>query len=253
MANPNYWTYTGPVSRTTRGNIRDYVSKGVTGKTAAALDTTDSAALNRMINQVQNAWRQRYPGIKGFGQRQWTLTWTANDTRAELDANFIGLGEGGKITLLDTDGNEDTQLQVFTKEAYEQLWHGGSNRYEDRADPIAILWGISSNGQRIIEVIPTPTTAIQLRIYGQAILEVLDNDNDELEAPLEMHPGIENDCAYRFAVYKGNPRGVEFRQIADDTRSLLDNPVQDEGKRPARFLAFDEEHTRGYESFEYGD
>lgn len=248
MADASFWTHAAQMSRLTRGNLRTYAAQAVRGLTAAKLNSTDSAELNRIINQVCEEWRAEYPGLKGYGERQSEETWNTANTRHELPADFAELGSNGRITLLDTSGNEDTQLEVITKRAYEEQWWDGTNYYEERVDPIALLWGFSSDGKRFLEIRPTPTTAIQFRVYYIAYLENLDNDNDELEAPLPLHVGIKNDVAADFALYAGSNKEDRLRGKAERVREKLDNPVADERKRPARVLTFEE--VGGYTAYE---
>ena len=79
-----------------------------------------------------------------------------------MPADFFGLHPkaNGRITLLDTSGDEDDQLEVITMGAYEGRWADAYNRYTDRDDPVGYLYGVSTGDQRFLEIRPTPTTAI---------------------------------------------------------------------------------------------
>lgn len=240
MADAAFKTHSGQMARRTRGDMRDMVAKSVTGLTAANQGTIASAQLTADIQSALNNWRQRFQGIRGFGRRQWERTWDITQTRHEMPTDFAELGPGGKITLLDTTGTEDTQLIIITKESYEQAWRDGSNHYEDRRDPVGFFFGESTNSQRFFQIRPTPTTPILFRVYGFAFAEVLDNDADVIEAPLGMHEGIEQEAAGTYGRYKGNPRWQEFAAVAERIALNFEDPAQDEQKLQGRILSFEE-------------
>jgi hypothetical protein len=244
------------MARRTRGNLRTLAAVGVKGLAAADLNATDSAILNRAINDEQEEWRGEFPGIRGFGERiAEDETWTADDTRKELPADFAELhpSMNGRIQLKDTSGNETSQLEVINVGAYTQEWRDGHNRYDDRQEPIAYLFSTSTNGRRILDIRPAPSTAIQYDLVYIAFVENLDNDADELEAPLGMHAGIEAGVAARFALYTGSPMKDEWAQERERVKTQFRDPIRQEKRRQSRFLAFDDPVVGGYRAFEYAE
>jgi hypothetical protein len=243
------------MSKLTRGDLRTFAAQTVLRLTAAQLDSTDSTILNTFCNEEQDDWRSEFPGVQGFGERVSEETWNTDNTRHELPAEFFSLHPkaNGRITLLDTSGDEDDQLEVITMGAYEQAWQDAYNRYTDRDDPVAYLWGVSTNDKRLIEIRPTPTTAIQFRVRYMAYLEVLDNDADELECPLGMGSGIKWGVASRFAIHKGSPKADDLRAEANRVRKRFESPQVDERHRPGIVLPFDHEVVGGYRAFEHAE
>lgn len=253
MADAAYKTFASTMSWLTRGNLREFASRQVLGITAdqlASSNSVQSNQLNTIINQVQARWRRKLPGIQGFGERKETLTWVVGDTRLELPANFAELHPScnGRITLCDTAGDEDDQLEVVEIGDYESKWRDGSNVYTDRDDPVAYLYGISTNNKRFIEIVPNPTTAVKFNLHFIAHQEVLDNDADYLTAPLEMHEGIQWDCAAMFGKMCGHAEHKSWESKAEKDQESFLTPFADERKRPKRVMSFEE--AGGYRAFD---
>lgn len=237
------------MSRLTRGDLRDYAAKAVLGQAGVDVTGIDSALLNTFCNQEQEAWRRQFQGVKGLGERSFSVTWTVGNTRMELPFDFAELApsQNGRITLCDVDGNKDDQLEVVAVGDYEQAWRDGQNPYTDRSDPIAYLLGTSVNDQRFIEVVPAPTTAIILKGKMIAYLEVLDNDADTLEVPLGMQEGVQWGVTHKLAVQKGDARAASYLASRMAVWASFLDPVSDERKRPGRVLSFAE--VGGYSGF----
>lgn len=253
MVDTAYVVHAAKIARRTRGNIRDFVANAILRLAAADVPSAQSTILNRAINDEQEEWRGEFPTIRGMGDRTSDETWDTTKTRHELPTDFAELhpSSQGRILLLDTDGNEDTQLEVITVGAYDQNWRDGHNPYTDRQDPIAFLFGTSTNARRFIEIRPTPTEAIQFRVRYVSFVENLDADADELEAPLGMHGGIEAGVAARFAMYSGSPTNVEWRAEAERVKNQFRDPIRQETRRQGRFLPFDDPVVGGYRSLEH--
>jgi len=243
------------MSKLTRGDLRTFAAQSVQRMAAAKLDSVDSTVLNTFCNEEQDDWRSDFPHVQGFGERYSEETWDTTKTRHDLPADWFGLSPkaNGRITLLDTSGDENDQLEVITAGAYDQRWQDGYNPYSDRDEPVAFLWGVSSGDQRFLEIRPTPTTAILFALRYMAYLEVLDNDADELECPLGMGAGIKWGVAARFAIHKGSPKAESLRAEANRVRKRFESPQVDERHRPGIVLPFDHQTVGGYRAFEHAE
>lgn len=205
MADAAYWDHTTTYARWTRGDIRKFAAK-VIGQVTADLASVDSELLNLDINATIESWRSALPHrFKGYGERETTLTFdpTAVDTRIEMPADFAEFLSGGRAYLVDSDGDTQDPLEIISKQEWEDRYSDGENYYDDRDTPLGVLYGLSENGKRFLELRPTPTETKYIKLPYAARLASLDLDADELEAPHDTHRGIAWEVAVNYLDMEG--------------------------------------------------
>lgn len=186
MADVAYWQDTQNLSRWTRGQIRKFAAE-VIGQVASNLTTVSSELLNLHINAVIEEVRTLMPDrFHGIGERRVTITWTDGNTREELPDNFAEFAPGGRGSVLD-DGEVLSPLEVIKDEEWRDRIRNGVDPLEYRSQPLAIVFGLSTNGRRFVEIKPQPDAGDQFEIPYLAHLDSLDNDSDQLEAPRNAH------------------------------------------------------------------
>jgi hypothetical protein len=221
MADAAYWDHTSTLARWTRALLRKYATKCI-GEVVGDVAAVDSELLNLEINFEVEEWRSALPaGFKGIGERETTLTFdpTAVDTRIELPADFAEFLSGGRAYLVDSDGDTQDPLEIISKQEWEDRYGDGDNYYDDRDTPLGVLFGLSENGTRFLEIRPTPTETIYIKLPYHARLASLDLDADEIEAPHDTHRGIAYGVAVAYLDMKGF--GEQARVFAAKKNRIL--------------------------------
>jgi hypothetical protein len=251
MADPAFWPQTSVYARKTLGDIRAFVARQI-GKTHTNIQPNDSSVLNEMINDEAEEFRLEFPGLRGMGERETTLTWVASDVRQELPENFAEFLPGGKAVLLSTTGDDDSPLEIIDRAAVEHGFKDGTQSpYDDRTDPVAYVFGTSTNGRRMFYVYPPPSTAVQIRITYTAHLEKLVNNADELEGPKSIHRGIEWGVCEAWFTGKVDTKAQMFKEKKKRILALLKSPTNEERGRLPRVRSFEE--VGGTTAFEYAE
>jgi len=252
MVDPSLWPHSDQMDRRTLDDMRQFAARTVKGLMFATLDGNEQQQLDANINQEIEEWRAAFPHVNGFAEREETIDWPDGNTRIELPVDYSELGEGARAALLDDTGAEIDLLEIVQKQAWEHdLQYGGRPKYDNRLTPIAFLHGISDNGRRLLEIKPTPTTALKIRLWYHALANKLANPSDALEAPVGMHGGIETGAASRFALFCNTEKWQALRVEAERQKQTFKLPSRTERKRPGRLLSFQE--AGGYEAFEFPD
>lgn len=242
MADTAYQTHAAQMGRVTRLKLKNLAGKAVLGKTS--FGTVETEILENIIDMKVLSWVAELPGVRGYSERKATVTFdpASVDTRVELPADFDSLhpSMGGRIARLDSDGDIEERIEVITVGEYEQEWSEGFNRYEDRDDEVAYLYGLSANDRRFMEIKPVPSASTDYQFRYVGLPEVLDNDADELEAPLQMHEGIMWDVASAFAAALGNEKADDFQVRADRILGRIQDVANEERHRQGRVVHFSE-------------
>lgn len=245
MADPTLHDPATTVGRWTLTELRNY-AMFLVGGVFADLDSTESAILDKLINEAHNLRRHATRETKRWAEDNATLTWVAGDDSIALPSNFGEL-VGRHIWIVNSTGDPTQVVEVIPEANFLDGFYSQANpsdpgvsRWDGRETPVARIYRHEdSTLNRVLWVYPRPDGGTLFKVVYLREAAKLVNAGDTLEAPVSHNFQVATDAAVEWLLARGDVEKAGALAARSEKRETLRANASETG-RPMRVRSFDE-------------